>query len=257
MPEINEKGMIAMRTKTAIIAHKGASAYAPENTLAAFRMAHEMGADGIEIDVLFSKDGHIMVHHDFSLGRCENGTGALKDHTYFELRKLDAGSWFDKKFKGEKIPNIEEVLDFVKENNMILNIEIKTGSPIDAGIEKKLATIVEKYDICENIIYSSFNHYSLGYIKKTYKDAKIAALTGCAMINPWEYLKMHDFDGYHPHYLTVPDKVAHKLMSKDIFVNPYTVDDEDQLKRLFAAKVSGVITNIPDVALKIRKEIQG
>ncbi|MCD6321640.1 MAG: glycerophosphodiester phosphodiesterase, partial [Clostridiales bacterium] len=130
-----------MRTKTAVIAHRGASAYAPENTLVAFQKAYEMGADGIEIDVLFSKDGHIMVHHDFNLGRCEEYSGMVKDHTYFELRKLDVGSWFGEQFKGQKIPSIEEVLKFIKDKNMFLNIEIKTGSPYDVGIEKKLVKI--------------------------------------------------------------------------------------------------------------------
>ena len=248
--------MIKLRTKTAVIAHRGASAYAPENTLAAFQKAYEMGADGIEIDVLFSKDGHIMVHHDFNLGRCEECGGMVKDHTYFELRKLDVGSWFDAQYKGQKIPSIEEVLKFIKDKNMLLNIEIKTGSPYDVGIEKKLVKIVQKFDICEQVIYSSFNHYSLAYVKKLNQEAKIAALTTCAMVNPWEYLKLHDFDGYHPNKLAVSDKVVQKLIKKGIFVNPYTVNSEDQMKRFINDNVSGFITDVPDIAVKVRDSIQ-
>ncbi len=249
--------MIALRNVTQVIAHRGASAYAPENTLAAFQKAYEMGADGIEIDVLFSKDGHIMVHHDFNLGRCEQCGGMVKDHTYFELRKLDVGSWFDEKYKGQKIPSIEEVLEFIKEKNMLLNIEIKTGSPYDAGIEKKLVETVIKYDICDQIIYSSFNHYSLAYVKKINPQAKIAALTACAMVNPWEYLKLHDFDGYHPNKLAIADKVIEKLIKKNIFVNPYTVNSREQMERFFRDGVSGIITDVPDVAVKVREELLG
>ncbi|MFO7611998.1 MAG: glycerophosphodiester phosphodiesterase [Clostridia bacterium] len=246
-----------MKIKTAIIAHRGASAYAPENTLAAFQKAYEMGADGIEIDVLFSKDGHIMVHHDFHLGRCEECGGMVKDHTYFELRKLDVGAWFDEAYKGQKIPSIEEVMQFVKDKNMLLNIEIKTGSPYDAGIEKQLVKIVRKYDICDQIIYSSFNHYSLVYIKKLHDESRIAALTSCAMVNPWEYLKLHDFDGYHPNQLAISDKIIEKLINKNIFVNPYTVNDEDRMKRFMTDNVSGIITDVPDIAVRVRNEMMG
>ncbi|MBN2852842.1 MAG: glycerophosphodiester phosphodiesterase [Clostridia bacterium] len=243
-----------MNRKTLVYAHRGASKVAPENSMSAFKLAKDMGADGIETDVMFSKDGHIMVHHDFELGRCEEGTGRIKDYTYFELRQMDIGSKFDEKFKGEKMPCIEETLKFCKENNLKLNIELKTGSPYDAGIEEKLVEIVKNYDMEESVVYSSFNHYSLMFVKKICKNAKVAALTGCVMVNPWEYLKLHDIDGYHPHYLTINDKVVSKMQHKDLFINAYTVDEEEYLQKMFACKVDGVITNVPDLAIKIRDE---
>ncbi len=243
-----------MNRKTLIYAHKGASQVAPENTMAAFIKANEMGADGIEIDVMFSKDNHIMVHHDFVLGRCEEGQGRIKDYTYFELRKLDLGSKFSAEFAGEKMPCIEETLKFCKKNNLKLNIELKTGSPYDVGIEEKLVDIVNNYDMNDQVIYSSFNHYSLMFIKKICKTAVVAALTKCVMVNPWEYLKLHDIDGYHPHYLSVSDKVVSKMNNKDLFVNTYTVDDEKYLKKLFKCKVNGIITNVPDLAISIRDQ---
>ncbi len=248
--------MIKLHQKTNIIAHRGASAYAPENTMTAFRKAYEMGADGIELDVLFSKDDHIMVHHDFDLGRCEAGTGAIKEKTYFELRKLDLGSWFSPEFKGEKMPSIEEVLEFIKDNGMLLNIEIKTGSPYDVGIENKLVKLVEKYGVADQIIYSSFNHCSVAYVKKINENAKIAALTSSFMINPWEYLKLHDFDGYHPHRMAISDKTIQKLVKKHIFVNPYGVNSEKNMHRFIADGVSGIITDYPDVGVKVRKSFK-
>src|SRR5690606_11412908 len=97
-----------------IIAHRGASAHAPENTMAAFRKAIEMGANYIELDVHLSKDGKVVVLHDATLNRTSNGTGKIADHVWNVLRMLDAGSFFDEKFKGEKIPLLEEVLLFTK-----------------------------------------------------------------------------------------------------------------------------------------------
>jgi len=243
-----------MNKKTQIYAHKGASKVAPENSMSAFKKAKELGADGLEIDVMFSKDGHIMVHHDFTLGRCEEGVGRVKDYTYFELRKLDIGSKFSEEFKGEKMPSIEETLKFCKENNLLLNIELKTGSPYDAGIEEKIVEIVEKYEMNESVIYSSFNHYSLLFIKKISKSAKVAALTQSMMVNPWEYLKLHDIDGLHPHYLSINDKIVSKMNNKNLFVNPYTIDSEEYLKKMFKCKVDAVITNVPDLAIKLRDE---
>jgi len=241
-----------MNKKMLIYAHRGASKVAPENSLSAFKMAKELGADGIEIDVMYSKDNHIMVHHDFNLGRCEDGEGLIKDFTYFELRKLDIGSKFDEKFKGEKIPSIEETLKFCKENDMLLNIEVKTGSPYDVGIEEKLVELIKRYEMNDKVIYSSFNHYSLLFIKKICKDAKVAVLTQCLMVNPWEYLKLHDIDGYHPHYLAMSDKVVKKMRHRDLFVNPYTVDDEKYIQKMIDSKVNAIITNVPDIAVAIR-----
>jgi glycerophosphoryl diester phosphodiesterase len=108
-----------------IIAHRGDSSLCPENTMAAFRKAVEVGSDGIETDVHLTKDGKVVISHDGYLGRVCNGKGNISDYTYDELKKFDAGSWFSEDFKGERLPLLEELLDLLKDKDMILNIEIK------------------------------------------------------------------------------------------------------------------------------------
>src|SRR3712207_5048900 len=112
---------------TKIMAHRGAAAYAPENTIAAFTKAIEMKADAIELDIHLSKDDHIVVIHDEKVDRTTNGKGLVMEFTLEELKRLDAGSWFNKEFKNEKIPTLREVLELVAYKNIDLNIEIKAG----------------------------------------------------------------------------------------------------------------------------------
>lgn len=148
-----------------IYGHRGASQYAPENTLASYNRAIEMGADGIEIDVHKSKDGHLIVCHDERVDRTTNGQGYIKDLILKEIKSLDAGSWFSKEFSGEKIPLLEEVLEFVKDKDILLNIELKNGPIFYDGIEDELIRLVRVFNLVENTIISSFNHYSLSISK--------------------------------------------------------------------------------------------
>lgn len=149
------------RNKIMNIAHRGASGYAPENTLAAFDKAVEMQADYIEIDVQLSKDDLPVIIHDDTLDRTTNGTGNVSAYTLEELRSLDAGSWFDKKYAGEKIPSLNEVLEMYGEK---INILIELKSPeLYPGVEEKVAEALAKYklDTSNNIVIQSFNHPSV------------------------------------------------------------------------------------------------
>src|SRR3972149_9393656 len=110
-----------------VIAHRGFSGQAPENTLASFKKARELGSDMIELDVRFSKDGHMVVMHDDTLDRTTNGRGKVADYTLKELKQLDAGSWFAPQFSDERIPNLNEVLELAK-GKILVNIEIGTPS---------------------------------------------------------------------------------------------------------------------------------
>ena len=112
--------------RTMIWAHRGASAYAPENSMEAFKMAHEIGADGIELDVHLTKDGHLVVAHDETIDRCSNGSGLIIDKTLSELLSFDFSN-NKENFSDIRIPTLEQVLDFIKQTNMVLNIEIKNG----------------------------------------------------------------------------------------------------------------------------------
>ena len=149
-----------------IIAHRGASAHAPENTLAAFKLAVNTGADAVELDVYQTKDQRLAVIHDKTLNRTTNGSGNVSDFTLDELKELDAGSWFDPKFKGEKIPALEEVIDALPDTTIII-IELKEGSHQSPGIEEDVIEIIKKNKIADRVILKSFNQEVLQRLRKS------------------------------------------------------------------------------------------
>jgi len=241
--------------ETKIIAHRGASAYAPENTMAAFRKALDMKADGIELDVHLTKDNHIVVIHDGNVDRTSNGSGIIADMTLKELRQLDFGSWFSEEFGGEKIPTLEEVLDLLKGWNGLLNIELKMVRPgLYEGLEKKVIDMVKSYNMLENTIISSFNHYSLANVKKIESNMKIGLLYSAGIYEPWNYAASLNADAIHPNYISIVPEIVESCHAHNIQVNPYTVNNPEHILYMLKAKVDGIITNVPDIAKQIRDQ---
>ena len=150
---------------TKVFAHRGASGYAPENTLQAFSLAQEQGADGIELDVQLTKDGEVVVIHDETIDRTSTGKGYVRDYTLEELKKFSFHNHMEK-YKGVKIPTLREVLELVKPGKMEVNIELKTGIFWYPDIEEKTMKIVEEAGMEDRVIYSSFNHYSVQKVRR-------------------------------------------------------------------------------------------
>lgn len=239
---------------TKVWAHRGASGYYPENTMSAFQEAVKQKADGIELDVHLTKDGYLVVCHDETLNRTTNGKGFIKQYDLYELKQLDAGSWFDKKFKGEKIPLLEEAIDLVKKSNMELNIEIKAGSIFYPGIEEKVLKMIDKYGIRDKVIISSFDHYSLVKIKSMDKDIKTGILYSEALYRPTDYLKTTGANALHPNYITLTNDIVEEAHSLGVEINTYTVNKEEHIRMIKAMNVNSIITNYPDLAKKILSE---
>ena len=162
-----------------------------------------MGADGIEIDVHKSKDGYLIVCHDERVDRTTNGKGLIKELTLKEIKNLDAGSWFSKEYQGQQIPILEEVLEFVKRKDILLDIEIKNGPIFYDKIEEDIVNQVKAYGLVEQTIISSFNHYSLAHIKNIAKEFKTGILYIAGMIEPWNYAKKVGASAIHPLFLTI------------------------------------------------------
>ena len=141
-----------MQRKITNIAHRGASSYAPENTHAAFDMAINMGVKHIELDVHSSKDGHLVVIHDDTLNRTTNGNGNVTDYTLKELKALDAGSWFDHKYSGERLCTLEEILVEYK-SAVHLHVEIKGNTP---NLAQKTCDMIRSFKAIEKTIITSF-----------------------------------------------------------------------------------------------------
>lgn len=163
--------------KTKIFAHRGASACAPENTLEAFALAMEQGADGIELDVQMTKDGELVVIHDETVDRVSGQTGEVRSFTLGELKKINVSNHFEN-FPHAEIPTLEEVLALVKPGTMEVNIELKTGIYWYPEIENRVAALVRRMGMEDRVIYSSFNHYSIQKIRGLSADAQTAYLFG-------------------------------------------------------------------------------
>ncbi|MDC7223345.1 MAG: glycerophosphodiester phosphodiesterase [Spirochaetales bacterium] len=236
---------------TRIIAHRGASGYAPENTMAAFEKAAEQGAHGIETDVHLTKDGKLVLTHDPLLGRTIPAEGALKDYTLEELRRFDCGSWYSPEFAGEKVPLLADLMALVKEKDMTLNIEIKAGSPYYPGLEEALAEELGRWNEDDRLIVSSFNHYSLLLMEKLRPSLARGFLTGSFLIDSWEYVKKHRGQALHPHFHCVTPDMVKSCHKEGIAVNPYTVNDQADGQKLILAGVDNLITNYPDRMLEL------
>lgn len=231
--------------------HRGAKGYYPENTMVSFEGAIKQKADGIELDVHMSKDGYLVVCHDETLNRTTNGKGFIKQYNLYELKKLDAGSYFDKKFKGEKLPLLEEVLDLVKSTDLFLNIEIKAGSIFYPNIEEKVINLINKYNIKDRTIISSFDHFSVVKVKQIDKEIKTGILYTEALANPLEYTKTTSADAIHPNFLTLTKEIVDEARMSGILVNTYTINEEDDIKKISDFGVDAIITDFPDKALSI------
>ena len=158
-----------------IFAHRGASSYAPENTLPAFALAASQGADGIELDVHLTRDGQLVVIHDETLERTTNGSGWVKDHTLAQLQQLRADN-HTPGFADASIPTLEQVLELVKPTGMLVNIELKTSLIWYEGLEEKTVELVRAMGMEDRVIYSSFNHYSIEKVRQLDPEAETAYL---------------------------------------------------------------------------------
>lgn len=238
---------------TAIWAHRGASAYAPENTLPSFILASRLGADGIELDVHITKDKQVVVCHDHEINRTSNGTGAIADYTLEELRQFDFcyPTTFGNRFAGTKISTLGEVYDAVKHTDMIVNVELKYMSAQPEGVALTLA-VTEKHGMKNRVIYSSFAHNGLVEAKRLDSTCVVAPLYG-SMENPCEAALAYGASALHPAYgdTLIPGYID-EAHSKGLRVHPYTVNIAEDMLKLIVLGADALITNYTDVAKDLR-----
>ncbi len=241
--------------KTLIWANRGASGYAPENSMEAFKLAKDQGADGIKLEIHLTKDGQLVVAHDETIDRCSNGTGCIIDMTLKELRTYDFSNSLPD-HKNTKIPTLEEVLCFIKNNDMTVNIEFNSGIVIYDGIEEKVVSLVAQLGLKSRVLYSSFNHFSLMLIKEIDKTIPVGLLYNEAMVDPYVYASHLKADAVHPFYpaLFVPNTVRN-CKTNGIKVHPWTVNNPEHMDWIYKEGVNAIITDYPDLALRIREQI--
>ena len=221
--------------------------YCPENTMASFERALELGADWVELDVHLSRDGALIVIHDETLERTTNGHGQVREHTLAELRTLDAGD-------GQHIPTLDEVLAWARDRKTVVDIEIKNAPIYYPNIEDKVVAAVNEAEMIERVIVISFDHAAVKRVKEL--DSRIATgvLYGCRPLDGGVPLA-HDAraDAVLPHwtYITAEDvQLAHNA---GISVAPWATSDPDAMRHLIDCGVDAIATNHPDVLVGIRK----
>lgn len=242
--------------KTKVWAHRGASAYAPENTLEAFLLAAEQGADGVELDVQLTKDGEMVVVHDEEIDRVSDGSGFVKDYTLAELKTLNFNKTHPE-YQDVKIPTLREVYEALKPTGMTINVELKTGIFWYKDLEKKVLELTKEMEMEDRVIYSSFNHYSIQQMKKIVPEAETAYLYSDVILNVTEYAKNTKVDGLHPavYHVKMADFLKEYLGS-NLNVRVWTVNEKADMKWLIDAGVTAIITNYPDMAVQIKKEAE-
>jgi glycerophosphoryl diester phosphodiesterase len=237
--------------RTLVFGHRGAKAYAPMNTLPAFELAMQQGAHGIELDVHRSKDGHVVIVHDFTIDHTTNGTGLVVEKTLAELKALDAGSWFGETFKGVQIPTLDEVFALVGKR-MIVNVEIKSMDiEISDGVEQVVAECIQRYAMQDHVIVSSFNPYTLIRFREVMPNIAIGFLYEKEVgIDSHAVMQGHVYQAYHPYYKDItPEMVKHEHQAGR-FINTWTVNDIQEAVKLRSWGVDAVITDDPLNILK-------
>ena len=227
-------------TRPLVVGHRGASAHAPENTLVAFRLAHEQGADAIELDAKRCASGEVVIMHDPTLERTTNGKGRINEWSLTRLRTLDAGH-------GERIPTLDEVFEEVG-RYVLVNVEVTNYTTHGDGLEEAVVKVVRQHELEQRVLFSSFNPLSLRKLAALAPDVPRAILYSPRMPlhlrNVWlAPLVRHEFR--HPEYSMVTPELVQRLSARKVRVNAWTVNTPEAVKRMASCGVHGIIGDSP------------
>ncbi|HDR4724475.1 glycerophosphodiester phosphodiesterase [Bacillus cereus group sp. Sample62] len=238
------------------IAHRGASAYAPEHTISAYKLGQQLKGDYIEIDLQMTKDGHLVAMHDETVNRTTNGTGLVKEHTLEEIKQLNAGSFFNEKhpslakkeFEDAKVPAIEEIIETFGHN---ANYYIETKSPDEyPGMEEKLLEIIKHYEISDKVIIQSFSEASLQKIHSLDVNIPLVQLLPYKKTAQLTELEIKNYKTYciglGMNYKYIDSAYVKRIKRHGLEVHPFTVDNQTDMKKLLLWGVDGMFTNYPD-----------
>jgi glycerophosphoryl diester phosphodiesterase len=230
-----------------IFAHRGANRVCPENTLAAFATAIDLGADGVELDVQFSSDGELVIIHDYALDKTTDGKGRVVGQPYAELRKLDAGSWFGPQFASTRIPTLNQVLDLLQ-GKLLINIELKSVDMVST-LGRDVVRCVREHGMVDQVVLSSFNPFTLRSAKRAGPEFECALLIApdlpgwmrSGFIRIWSLAQ-----GLHPEFKIVDARFLAAARKRGMPVRPWTVNEEADMRRMLELGVDAINTDWPD-----------
>lgn len=236
-----------------LFAHRGASADAPENTLAAFRLAADENADGIELDAKLSADGQVVVIHDQSVDRTTDGHGRVGQLTLAQLKELDAGSSFSPGFAGERIPTLDEVFEAMG-GQMIINVELTNyASPLDS-LPERVVELVRRHNLVERVFFSSFHPFNLLRVRRLLPQAVVGMLAMSGSAGGWARSFVGNWIApqcVHPHYNDVNRSFIERQHRVGRRVHVWTVNEPAEMVCLFRLQVDGIFTDRPRLARQI------
>ncbi len=235
-----------------VIAHRGASAYAPENTMAAFIKAVQLGVKWIEFDVMQSADGKSIIFHDEQLNRTTNGDGEVGQFPYAYLATLDAGSWFDPIYSGERIPTLNAIIEFLCNTGISANVELKALAGQDEQLVRSvLNQIKQQIGLTEGrILFSSFSMDALHFLRKYSSDCLIGML-----LHEWQagwqtVCESLQCVSVHVNHEIMTQISAHKIKSMGKLLLCYTVNDPSRARELYSWGVDAVFSDVPDIIFR-------
>ena len=233
-------------TRFDIVAHRGAMGCAPENTLASFQKAIDMGATMIELDVHLTKDQEIAVIHDSDLSRTTTGRGLAEDMTLAEMRAFDAGIAMGAEFRGEKVPTLQEVIELVN-HQAALNIEIKAGRNLYPGIVDRILEVISAFGAEDEIVISSFHKAYLREVRQKAQNLEVAVLFEKPAPGIFDEAVREKWQGLHPWYRLIDKEFVDHACRWGLSVRAWTVNRASEMKDLLQWGVNGIITNFPDL----------
>jgi glycerophosphoryl diester phosphodiesterase len=220
--------------------------HAPENTLASFRKGVELGAPMLELDIHLSADGRLVVIHDDTVDRTTDGSGRVSDLTADELGRLDAGSWFSPDFAGERVPMLENVLDWAR-GRVGLVIELKLGPVWYPGIEEVLVRTLQRADATADVLVISSDHHAVRRVKQLDPAAKTAIMYGGRMLDPVGMARAAGAEAVRPGHYTLTAADVAVCHAAGLAVIPWTVNDEASMRRVVSMGVDGMSSNYPEL----------
>ena len=227
-----------------VIAHRGASGGAPENTLAAFQRAVELGAQFIETDLHLTRDARFVAIHDATLERTTNGRGAVQEASLAELRELDAGHWFDRQYMGERIPTLEEILNFSREHDVVFYLEIKFDSAW--GMHHALVAALQNAQNTARTVVISFDPSVLVALRRIDPSVMIGLLFEDAKTDVVKTAVDVGARQICPRSAMVTPELVAAAHGADLHVATWTVNKADEMRNMIAAGVDGIMTDFPD-----------
>ncbi len=232
-----------------IVAHRGYSGVFPENTLASFAGALDIGVDYIELDVQLSKDGEVVILHDDTLRRTAGIEGTPADYTVEELSQMDAGSWFDASFAGERIPTLQEALELISGSECGVYLELKDIGDVE-GFEEAVLAVADRCGMTDRCMFASFRYEYLEHIKELDENVMTLYNTSSGKITlPEEFPA--DYYGLYMETVTQQTVEAIHASGRQAYV--WTVNTPEQIRNVQAMGVDGIVTNYPGMAKVIRQ----